>query len=177
MCRSEFCRRPSLSEVAERLKGFNEGKVPVRQFFSENICYSDPLIKVANAEVVALLFTVMWFVLESVTYEVKSTYEGPRGSVMVEAEVTYTWVKPLRWLLKTKKQHFYHTLNITYTPESWKCSYLEAIRDSYTMSLPSRILTTPFLMVLNGVFQIKYCVFSIVSTAAKVVSRKKVSKC
>eukprot|EP01064_Diplonema_japonicum_P035461 TRINITY_DN769_c0_g2_i2.p1 TRINITY_DN769_c0_g2~~TRINITY_DN769_c0_g2_i2.p1 ORF type:complete len:191 (+),score=11.35 TRINITY_DN769_c0_g2_i2:25-573(+) len=177
MCRSSTAGRPSASEVAERLKSFNEGKVPVRQFFSDNVSYRDPLLYISNADTVSLLFTIMWCLLEHVSYDVKSTYQGPGSSVMVEAEVTYSWIRPLSWLLKAKKQHFYHTLNITCSSgSSWRCNHLETIRDSYTLSLPSRILTGPPLFAINVVLRLRAFVVSGLRYLFAAISKKALAK-
>eukprot|EP01063_Lacrimia_lanifica_P023427 TRINITY_DN30951_c0_g1_i1.p1 TRINITY_DN30951_c0_g1~~TRINITY_DN30951_c0_g1_i1.p1 ORF type:complete len:260 (+),score=74.47 TRINITY_DN30951_c0_g1_i1:41-820(+) len=162
-------------EVAQALKAFNEGRVAPQDFFSPHRAeFHHPFFRVSNPLLIRLMCSVLAVACHT-DFDVKSSVGSARqrrGSrttrrsatppteylsarrgdapsvFLVEGEATYTpkW----RVLGKPTSRRFYTTLTLdceASAPGSPRFTKLEPVRESYTLSLPARILTTPLVAV------------------------------
>ena len=176
-------REPTCDEVAQRVKAFSEGRVSGEDFFASEkercsgggagasgagaggsgggngSLYSEPFYSVADPRVLSLIFGLLWVAIADVRYNVLSSFRMQNGLFMIEAEVTYTFRAPFYLTQRTATVHFYNTVAIKQRASpsaacSWKVSAMETIRESYKLSIPARIVTTPVIHLLSIVFEL-----------------------
>eukprot|EP01061_Rhynchopus_euleeides_P016400 TRINITY_DN27680_c0_g1_i1.p1 TRINITY_DN27680_c0_g1~~TRINITY_DN27680_c0_g1_i1.p1 ORF type:complete len:201 (+),score=63.96 TRINITY_DN27680_c0_g1_i1:277-879(+) len=154
-------KMPTAQEVASKVKDYSEGRVPAKDFFTEDVVYSEPFFKVSDVEVMTLLFGILWVLVSDVKYNVLSCFRTKEGIFVIEAEVTYVWRAPLSFKSPCTSVHFYNTVAVRPTASGgWQCTSLETVRESYMLSVPARIMTTPVIKVLTAAVHICQAVSS-----------------
>ena len=160
-------KMPSAQQVASQVKTYSEGKVPAKDFFAEDVLYSEPFFKVNDVEVLSLLFGLVWVMVSDVRYNVLSCFRTKEGIFVIEAEVTYTWRLPISLKMATSSVHFYNTVCVRPLPSGkWECTSLETVRESYMLSIPARIVTTPVIALLTAGVKVMRAVSGVFSLSA-----------